>query len=68
MILPECHIKYSISKWNLCNVTNIKGLFARCSKIKKLPDISKWNLSNANDIVGLFYGCLSLEELPDISK
>ena len=29
---------------------DIKGLFAGCSSLKKLPDISKWDLSNVKNI------------------
>ena len=32
-----------ISKWNICDVNNISGLFFGCSSLKELPDISKWN-------------------------
>jgi len=30
-----------ISNWNISNVLNLKGLFARCNLLKMLPDISK---------------------------
>ena len=31
-----------ISKWNLINVRNIKGMFSECSSLIMLPDISNW--------------------------
>ena len=50
------------------NVTNMRGMFWRCSSLLSLPDISKWNTNNVTNMRGMFWGCSSLSSLPDISN
>ena len=57
-----------ISEWDTRNITNMKGMFYDCSKLKNLPDISKWDTKNVTNMKGMFYNCSSLYSLPDISK
>ena len=51
-----------ISKWNINNVTDMSGMFRKCSYI---PDISKWNTHNVINMSHMFSLC---KNIPDISK
>ena len=53
-----------ISKWDVSNVTNMRGMFYNCFKFN--CDISNWDVSNVNNISNMFYNCISFNQ--DISK
>ena len=61
--LCMCNINMDTSK-----VTNMSGIFYKCSALTSLSDISKWNTNNVTDMHSMFDGCRILSELPDISK
>lgn len=49
------------SKWNVSNVTNMKGMFAcETTSHKFNSDLSKWNVSNVINMESMFDGCHSL--------
>ena len=47
---------------NTSEVTNMKAMFAFCSKLSSI-DVSHFDTSSATDLSGLFAGCTSLTEL-----
>ena len=49
-------------------ITNMNGIFDKCSLLLSLPDISEWNTSNITNMYQIFDSCTSLTELPDISN
>ena len=48
------YTRYDISIWNTENVTNMNGLFSKCSSLISLPDISKWNTKNVSNMDCIF--------------
>ena len=36
------------------NVTDMRGMFTRCSTLLSVPDISNWNTSNVTNMSGMF--------------
>ena len=60
--------KLEIKLKGINNVTDMSGMFSRCSSLLSLPDISKWNTNNVTYMNNMYYRCSSLSSLPDISK
>ena len=44
-----------ISKWDVSNVTSMKGMFYGCKKFNS--DISQWDVSNVTSMEGMFLNC-----------
>lgn len=55
-----------VSKLDTSNVTNMQGMFGRCSKLTNL-DLSNFDTSNVTDMSFMFLSCSSLTSL-DISN
>ena len=43
-----------ISKWNINNVNDMRGMFSNCVSLSSLPDLSKWNTNKDIHINDLF--------------
>jgi len=50
------------------NVTSLRGLFANCRNLKKLPDISHFKTVNVTDMSYLFADCGAITKIPKISS
>ena len=35
-----------LSKWDISNVKNMKGMFFNCMQLKSVGDLSNWDVSN----------------------
>jgi surface protein len=58
-----------IGKWDTSNVTNMSGLFWKCSTVIHISNsIENWNMENVKSISGIFADCALIMYLPDISK
>ena len=44
-----------LSKWDVSNVTNMKGMFRYCKSFNQ--NISNWNVSGVTDMGDIFYKC-----------
>ena len=39
-----------ISKWNINNDADMRGMFQNCSQLSSIPDISNWNTNKIEDM------------------
>ena len=53
-----------ISKWNVSNVENMRGMFYECYNFN--CDLSKWDVKNVKDMHCMFYFCKNFNQ--DISR
>ena len=49
-----------ISKWNINNVSDIRGMFYGCISLSSLPNLSKWNINIVSDMKSIFCECENL--------
>ena len=58
----------NIDKWDMSQITDMKGMFDGCESLSQIPDISIWDTKNVTDMSSLFAGCELLTSLPNIAK
>ena len=49
---------FNLSNFNTNNVTDIYGMFFRCSKLKEL-NLNNFNINKVTNIYGMFFGCVN---------
>ena len=54
-LFEDLNFNGDISNWNVSNVTDMWGMFARCEKFNQ--DISKWDVSKVKCMSFIFYNC-----------
>ena len=65
-LFEDTYFKYiDISDWDVSNVTKMRAMFFKCSKLKSVGDISKWDVSKVTYMNCMFYNCVSFNQ--DIS-
>ena len=68
-MFQECNelVELDLSNFNTSNVTNMRGMFNKCHKLKKIIGINKFNTTIVNNMYGMFNECNELEYL-DLSN
>ena len=57
----------NLSNFYTNNVTNMGGMFSRCSSLTKI-NLSNFNTNNVTDMECMFYGCSYLKKKNIITK
>ena len=67
---PFDEIPSIISSFSIPNLTNVRAMFCKCLKIKKIPDLCNifHKTNRINDISMLFNGCINLKEITNFNK
>ncbi len=54
-LFKDTNFNGNVSEWDVSNVTNMVGMFYRCSKFNQ--DISNWDVSNVTNMHSIFWKC-----------